>query len=69
MTYSLTYVKIQITSYYLSHSDIIIFINFLKDNTHMIQQLSQNLKQVVPYYEEAADFTAKTCSQTLKTVS
>jgi hypothetical protein len=35
----------------------------------MIQQLNQNLKQVVPYYEEAADFTSKTCSQTLKTVS
>lgn len=35
----------------------------------MIQQLNQNLKQVVPYYEEAADFTTKTCSQTLKTVS
>ena len=35
----------------------------------MIQQLNQNLKQVVPYYEQAADFTSKTCSQTLKTVT
>ena len=35
----------------------------------MIQQLNQNLKQVLPYYEQAFDFTSKTCSHTLKTAS
>ncbi len=35
----------------------------------MIQQLNQNLKQVLPYYQEATDFTSNTYSQTLKTAS
>lgn len=35
----------------------------------MIEQLNQNLKQMVPYYGEAADYTAKTYQQTFKTVN
>jgi hypothetical protein len=35
----------------------------------MIEQINQNLKQIVPYYEEAAILTTKTCQQTFKTVN
>ena len=35
----------------------------------MIEQLNQNLKQIVTYYGEAADFTTKTYEQTFKAVN
>jgi hypothetical protein len=35
----------------------------------MLEQINLNLKQIVPYYEEATGFTAKTYKQTLNTVS
>jgi len=35
----------------------------------MLAQIDQNLKQIVPYYEEASDFTTKTYEQTFRTVN
>lgn len=35
----------------------------------MIQRFNENLKQCVPYYEEASAFTLKTYKQTFSTVA
>ena len=71
MIFYFIYVNFFITSYYLPiyQYELYFLYNFFKDINSMIQQVNENLKQIVPYYQEASDLTAKTYKLTFETVN